>query len=581
MRLQAPVSKKLQRALLFCAAANLAVVAWDLATGGIYIAVGRLVFSSWEIAKPVRYAVVCLAVAIWLRDRRAATTSWDLLPRFSSAAALAVVFVSVIVAGLLGIRAAGGADAYGYVSQAQLWADGRLVAPDPLAPLANEVGRAVTPLGYTIAPAYDALVPTYPPGLPLLMAAAQLAAGPRAVYAIVPLLGGLTIWLTYLVGARMADERTGLVAALLIAFSPLFMFHTFEPMSDIPATAWWTAAWAMSLLPGAAGAFGAGVAVAAAVLTRPNLAPLALVLIPVIVASPPRWTRLGLFAGAGAAGCAAIGVFNAVLYGSPLTSGYGPLDQFFDREHLGPNLTRYTRWMFELHTPVLLLAALAPLARRSRVVLWMWVFCLAVGLSYAFYLVFDNWPFARFLLPSLPLLFVLVSIVLLRAIGALPSALRGAALLSVCASLVGWYVTVADRHGIFAVQRAEQRYATIGRTLGEILPRRAVVLSMIQSGSVRWHGHRLTLRWDFIPPDRFDSTIALLRDRGYVPYILLEDWEEPLFRQQFAQTNAFGRIDWPPAMEYQGAGHVRLYCVADRSRHLSGEPVITVPVPAP
>ena len=576
-----PVSKHLQCILVFFAAANLAVVAWDLVTGGIYFRVFGIVFSSWEVAKPLRYAAVCATVAIWLRDRGAATTSWDQLPRFATQTACALAGASILTASLLGIRAAAGADSFGYVSQASLWAERRLIAPDPLAPLGNEIGAAVAPLGYTLAATRDTLVPTYPPGLPMVMAVAQRLAGREAVYVVVPLLGGLTVWMTYLIGLRVADARTGLIAALLVAFSPLFVFHTFVPMSDIPATAWWTSAWAMSLAPGAWSALGAGVCVAAAVLTRPNLAPLAVVLLPVIALSAPPRNRVLLFVVAAAVGCLTVGDFNAALYGSPFVSGYGPLDQFFSRDHLRPNLIHYTQWMLDLHSPVLLLALFAALAKPTRVVFWMSIFCVAVVLSYAFYLVFDSWPFARFLLPALPLLFVLVSITLLRVITTMPTAWRGVALLTICAVLVPWDVTVGARRGVYAIKRAEERYRTIGLRLGSALPPRSVVLTVVHSGSLRWHGHVLTVRWDLIPDDRLDATVALLLSKGYTPYVLLEDWEAPLFRQHFAQANALGRLEWPPALEYQGAGRVRVYCVADRRRFLSGETIVTHPIEAP
>src|SRR5207302_10204914 len=104
------VSKKLQRVLMICAAGNLAVVAWDLATGGIYFTIFGIVLSSWEVAKPLRYAAVCATVAIWLRDRGAATTSWDQIPRFSTRTACTLAVASIITAGLFGLRAAGGAD---------------------------------------------------------------------------------------------------------------------------------------------------------------------------------------------------------------------------------------------------------------------------------------------------------------------------------------------------------------------------------------------------------------------------------------------------------------------------------------
>src|SRR5262249_50385789 len=157
-------------ALIVLAAASLAVVAWDLATGGIYFTVFGVVVSSWEMVKPIRYGAACAAVAIWLQDRVSATPSWDLLPRWAGTRARAAAIAAIVIASWFGIRAAGGADAFGYISQARLWAERRLVAPDPLAPLAQHLGRAVAPLGYTLASTPDAIVPIYSPGLPLLMA---------------------------------------------------------------------------------------------------------------------------------------------------------------------------------------------------------------------------------------------------------------------------------------------------------------------------------------------------------------------------------------------------------------------------
>ena len=57
------------------------------------------------------------------------------------------------------------------------------------------------------------------------------------------------------------------------------------------------------------------------------------------------------------------------------------------------------------------------------------------------------------------------------------------------------------------------------------------MLSVIQSGSVRLYGERMTARWDLIAAARFDDTIDVLRRAGYEPYLLLEEWEMPLFRK--------------------------------------------------
>ena len=44
----------------------------------------------------------------------------------------------------------------------------------------------------------------------------------------------------------------------------------------------------------------------------------------------------------------------------PLESGYGSLDTIFSVQHVLPNLARYPRWLVESHTPLVLLALVAP-----------------------------------------------------------------------------------------------------------------------------------------------------------------------------------------------------------------------------
>ena len=81
---------------------------------------------------------------------------------------------------------------------------------------------------------------------------------------------------------------------------------------------------------------------------------------------------------------------------------------------------------------------------------------------------------------------------------------------------------------------------------------------MQHSGSLRYYGHRVTLRYDWMPPESLERTIALLRERGYRPFIVLEKWEEPLFKKQFA-ASAIGRLEWRPLAEFAGGMPVSLY----------------------
>ena len=195
------------------------------------------------------------------------------------------------------------------------------------------------------------------------MAIAIRVGGPSAAYLVVPLFGGLAVWLTYLLGARLADARAGVVAAILVAFTPIFMFQSLEPMSDVPATAWWLLAWVLVLSPGGAAALGAGLSVSAALLTRPNLLPLAALLVAVAAATAPRRRRAMLLVAGLIPGCVAVAALNAHWYGDPLRFGYGPLDAFYAWNHFLPNLRRHWTWMIELDASVILLAVAAPLGR--------------------------------------------------------------------------------------------------------------------------------------------------------------------------------------------------------------------------
>ena len=75
-----------------------------------------------------------------------------------------------------GAMVAGGADSYGYVSQAGYWQRGGVVVQEDIIRPSPWPGAALTwsPLGYRPSPHRpDAIVPLYAPGLPLLMALAQ------------------------------------------------------------------------------------------------------------------------------------------------------------------------------------------------------------------------------------------------------------------------------------------------------------------------------------------------------------------------------------------------------------------------
>src|SRR5207249_2708209 len=156
------------------------------------------------------------------------------------------------------------------------------------------------------------------------------------------------------------------VAAALMAASPTFQFQVMWPMTDVPAAAAWTMALVFAV---ARWPFAAGLASAASIMLRPNLAVLAIgvaivALRPIADAGPRRrgLVRSMCAFGAGAAPAAmGIALLNTYLYGGPTVPSYTHLDSLYRWSHAVPNITRYLPWLIETQTPFVLLAPL-PLA---------------------------------------------------------------------------------------------------------------------------------------------------------------------------------------------------------------------------
>jgi hypothetical protein len=506
-------------------------------------------------------------------------------------AALASVCM-VVTTWTLGVHTAGGADQYGYVAQSELFAEGRLYVDQAVvADLPNWATESViAPLGFTPQPEFGVpgrIVPTYAPGLPLLMTAFRLVGGADAVYLVVPLTAGLTLWLTFLLGRDLLGPVSGLFAAIWLAVSPAFLNSALVPMSDVPVSAWWLAAFVAALRPSRAAAVAAGAATALAVLTRPNLAPLA-----IVVALPyaMRWLKdrrqssgidAAIFAAAAAIGPALVGILFDYWYGSPFMSGYGPSDALFSWSFVPANLDRYPRWYLETQTawalafvaaPLLLPAAAATAGIGARTVAGLMLgFALLTWLAYLPYIVFDDWWYLRFLLPSYPMLLALSAAALVLALRRVPMApTAGAALL---AFLVWHGVSYSIDKGIFLLQRGELRYQKVGEYVARELPARSLFLTMQHSGSIRYYGGRTTLRYDFLPHDRLDALVAHLQSRGWSVYFVLDEWEENQeFRPRFAAANALGKLDWTPIAISDVGMRVRVYDPRDRG---AAAPVVT------
>ena len=101
------------------------------------------------------------------------------------------------------------------------------------------------------------------------------------------------------------------------------------------------------------------------------------------------------------------------------------------------------------------------------------------------------------------------------------------------------------------------------------------------SGSVRYYAHRTSILWDAIEPAEFDAVVEELESDRHPVYLLLESWEEDLFRTRFATSSRVGNIDWQPVIEYYGPISVRVFCPDDSQAYMSGRRVLPRAIPYP
>jgi hypothetical protein len=541
-----------------------------------------------------------LAVALALR-RRGIAGDLDAIGAVVSrrAPALALALIISLSSGLVAVRfgtfAAGGSDSYCYVEQAERWAAGTMLAPLEPGFRADwpEAALSLTPTGFVPSRRVEgAIAPICPAGLSLLMAVPRIAgAPPSSVFYVVPALAALGVWAAFLIGRRLAGGSAGLASALLTATGPIFLYQSVQPMSDVPATAFWLLALALIGRRGGTGFVGAGVCAGLAILMRPNLAPLAG--LPVCVAAVrlgeesglprERLRRATLIAAGLVPGVLGVALVQHVVYGSALSSGYGSLDVLFRLAHVGPNLRRYPGWLIETQTPLVLLGLVSPLVSwrlapsRLAYALLLLFFALGAFAAYLPYVPFDQWWFLRLWLPGIPPLIAL-TVAVVAWVGEKPPTplplARAAVFVAgglALTALVAWQLDVARDRAVFDLQRMERKFIATGDYVRQSLPANAVVLTIWQSGAVRYYGERTAVLWDAIAPADLDRVLASLESQGRDPFVVLEDWERERFTSRFRGASAIAELDWPPRVRIGQV--VTVWSTRDRERFVRGESV--------
>ena len=567
---------------------------WLAVSSGGAITLFGVVVRSHDPLRPLLLCAMSIALCLltggraWLAEgaaRLGRRALGDSAVHQTIAVALSVVLLIIGIA--YGSTTAGGADSYGYLSQAESLLRGRLSIDQPWVkdvPWPNATW-SFAPLGYTpsrpvrftlggYAPAAQdrwAIVPTYSPGLPMLMALGKAVGGLCGPFVFVPLGGALLVLSTYLIGLRLGSSTLGFIAALLVAGSPPFLLMLFVNMTDVPVAA--ALALACWCVMGATmrSAAGASIALAVALLIRPNLVPVVPVFVLWLgwrVASQHdrrwhAWRAVVVLGGVALASIATSAIYW-IAYGTPFESGYGATAPYFSLSHIVPNAHNYAQWFTEVHTPIawLGLVALAlpvktlwpAVPDRSAVI----AFALMTGgviAEFLVYLVLDNNSYLRFFLVCYPFIMLglasaAMAVGRVHRIGG-PLVAAGLVIVVMVRGL-----SLVPEWGILRQRYLEGKLADVADHVRAATPENSVVLASEHSGSLRFYAGRVTLRWDLLPPEWLDRAVAWMAARGVRTYALLDDLEQVSALNRFKGQKLAGVLEGPAVFRF---GNKRFY----------------------
>jgi hypothetical protein len=362
------------------------------------------------------------------------------------------------------------------------------------------------------------------------------------------------------------------------------MVSAVQPMSDLPAAALWLLAWTCSVQPGLGAASAGGAAVAAAVLIRPNLAPLALVPGLCALVGPAfalQWHRGLVFAAVAALGPVLTVWAQAVLFGGPFTPGYREWQTFYRAANIPVNLDLVARNITAVHSLLVWPVLVVPLAYVGRQAATAapdgarvaWSALALLVLTVALYLPYQPYPdlhYLRFFLPAIGAGYVLLaggSVWLWRRLGRASRWLAPLAL--VPALVVAAWPGALHRYPL-GLHRTQARVPVMGRYLEAAIPRHAVVLAHLHGTAVTHYTGRPIVRLDLIDPSALDGIVDDLVRAGHVPVLVLSEADEAVaFPGRFAASR-YRALDWPPRARAIDESGLLYWVLEDRARAAAG-----------
>ena len=450
------------------------------------------------------------------------------------------------------VQVAGGADSSGYLNQARMWTRGELSVPnttllDLRLPLTY--GHVFTPLGFVSGQEPGTMVPTYPPGVPLLLAAMRGIGGDGAMFLFGPIAGIATLLLMVQLG-REVGLSTGLAvagAAILAAF-PTFLLNALFPVSDVVTSGWAIATfiaalraardWRWGFVAGALAGFG--------VLLRPSQ----VFLIPAIMIAArfrPRAILAMIAAGLPFA-IFQMGLFQ-YWYGDPFRTGYGASTSMLSPAYFPARFTHHGYWLGALLTPLIFPLGLSALFvrridRSVRFSFALWF--LALFTFYCFYESYEGWGYTRFIMPAIPFLIILALLGAQSLLHGLPDGPRRVSFAALLTIVIGSGVWHSSGFRILDAAEGQEVYRAASLGAQRVIPPNALVLGMELSGARYFYAGQTLVRWDVISPDTF----TLLQTHASIAG---KKWYAVLIPSEVTQATTRLPANWVPIARFRDA----------------------------
>src|SRR5262249_30413391 len=155
-------------------------------------------------------------------------------------------------------------------------------------------------------------------------------------------------------------------------------------------------------------------------------------------------------------------------------------------------------------------------------------------------------------LPGLPFVFAVCARGVVGLAGAERPARAAVASTIVAIAAVLWSSHVVSNNRVLELQEPERKYPLVASWFCKNTTDRAVAISALHSGSLRYYTGRATLRMEALPDGRLGDTVSALQRAGYEPYVVLEQGDElEEFRRRF-QPDYVAGLTQEPLVQIRG-----------------------------